>query len=76
MLQLHKDNTEKKITSLVERDEKIIEKLRWLVSYHNSVVQRLKKHYGKEPDRFDIFDSQPFEIPDSLMIDTALLDAV
>lgn len=76
VLQLHKDNTEKKITSLVERDEKIIEKVRWLVSYHNSVVQRLKEYYAKEPDPFDIFDPQPFEVPDSLMIDTALLDAI
>lgn len=76
VLQLHKHNTEKKIVSLAERDERIIQKLRWVVSYHNNVVQRLKKFYAKEPDRFDIFDTQPFEVPDALMIDTSLLDAV
>jgi hypothetical protein len=52
------------------------EKLRWLVSYHNSTVQRLKKGYGRGPAAFDIVAPQPFEIPDSLMIDSALSDAL
>src|SRR5207248_465973 len=43
VLQFHKDNTEKKIISMVEHDDKILKKLRWLVSYHNDAVQRLKK---------------------------------
>jgi hypothetical protein len=75
-MQLHRENTEGKIYSLVERDERIIAKLRWLVLYHNSVVQRLKKHYEKLPDPFDQFDQQPIEIPDALLIDEALLDTV
>ena len=63
------------LTSYPEKDARILEKLRWLVFYHNSTVQRLKKQYGREPDAFDIFAPQPFEIPDSLMIDSALSDA-
>jgi hypothetical protein len=76
LLQFHKDNTEKKITSMLARDEKILEKLRWLASYHNDVVQRLKKYYGEDPNPYDIFDRQPIQVPESLMIDTDLLDAV
>jgi hypothetical protein len=76
VLQLHKDNTEKKINNMVERDERILNKLRWVVSCHNDAVQRLKEYYGQDPNPYDISDRQPIQVPDSLMIDTALLDAV
>jgi hypothetical protein len=76
VLQLHKDNTENKIISMVERDGKILKKLHWLVSYHNDAVQRIKKYYAEDPNPYDIFDKQPIAVSDSLMIDTALLDAV
>jgi hypothetical protein len=74
-LKMHKESVERKLDKLPEKDARILEKLRWLVFYHNSTVQRLKKQYGREPDAFDIFAPQPFEIPDSLMIDSALSDA-
>jgi hypothetical protein len=76
VLQLHKDNTEKKINKMVERDEKILDKLRWVVSYHNDAVQRLKQYYEQDANPYDILDRHPIQVPDSLKIDTALLDTV
>jgi hypothetical protein len=71
-LKAHKESVERKVESQTDKDVRILEKLRWLVSYHNSTVQRLKKHYGQKPEAFDIFGVQPFDIPDSLMIDSVL----
>ncbi len=73
-LQMHKDSVERKINALVDKDAKILEKLRWLVSYHNGVVRRLQGLRSKGPDPFDVFDQQPPEIPDSLLIPNELLN--
>lgn len=73
-LQAHKDAVERRIRNLQGEDAGVVEKHCWLVSYHNGTVERLKKHYGPEQDRFDIFAPQPMEIPDSLKIDPAIFD--
>lgn len=69
-LKLHKDGTERRLGS-AGKEDRIREKLQWLVSYHNTAVQRLKKRYSKLPDPFDIFDEQPMDIPDTLFISEA-----
>ena len=68
-LKAHKEGVERRIKNLTEKDAGIVEKHRWLVSYHDDTIERLKQHYGPEQDRFDIFAPQPMEIPDSLKID-------
>ena len=73
-LQAHKASTERKIKSLEEKDANIIKKLRWLVSYHNGVIQRLRALRSKGPDPFDVFDNQPPEISDSMFISDELLN--
>ena len=75
-LKAHKEGVERRIKNLTEKDAGIVEKHRWLVSYHDDTIERLKQHYGPEQDRFDIFAPQPMEIPDSLKIDPNILDAV
>lgn len=67
-LQAHKDAVERRIMSLTDEDEGVIEKHRWLLSNHNNTVQRLKKRYAREKDPYDIFGAEPFEVPDSLKI--------
>jgi len=75
-LKAHKEGVEKRIENLTENDAGIIEKHRWLISYHNDTIERLRKHYGQFPDRFDILDQQPMDIPDSLKIEPNILGAV
>lgn len=72
-MQAHKDAVERRIKHLTGEDAGVIEKHRWLVSYHNGTVERLKKHYGPEQDRFDIFAPQPMDIPDSLKIAPSII---
>jgi hypothetical protein len=72
-LQKHKNSVERKINALVDKEAKILEKLRWLVSYHNGVVRRLQRLHSKGPDPFDVFNWQPPEIPDSLLISDDML---
>jgi hypothetical protein len=72
-VQAHKDAVQRRIKSLKDEDAGVINKHRWLLVYHNDAVQRLKKHYGKQKDPYDIFDAEPFEVPDSLMIDPNIL---
>jgi len=67
-LKAHKDSTERKFTTLVDRKAKILDKLHWLVRYHNRVVRRLQELHSRGPDPYDVFDQQPPEIPDSLLI--------
>jgi hypothetical protein len=73
-LQAHKDNAERKIKDLADKDAKVLEKLRWVSSYHNDVVRRLQGLRSKGPDPFDVLDQLPPEIPDSLLICNELLD--
>jgi hypothetical protein len=68
-LQAHKEAVERRVRNLKDEDAGVIEKHRWLVSYHNSTVNLLKKHYGPDQAPFDIFAPQPMDIPDSLKID-------
>lgn len=72
-LQTHKRSVERKISALADKDAKILEKLRWVVTYHNDVIRRLQAIRLKGPDPFDIFDRLPPEIPDSLLISLELL---
>ena len=73
-LQIHKDNAERKINALADKDGKVLEKLRWVSSYHNDVVRRLQGLRLKGPDPFDVFDQLPPEIPDLLLISNKLLN--
>jgi len=59
---------------LADKDGKVLEKLRWVSSYHNDVVRRLQELRLKGPDPFDVFDQLPPEIPDSLLISNELLN--
>jgi hypothetical protein len=74
-LQAHKEAVERRIKNLKDEDAGVIEKHSWLVSYHNGTLERLKKHYGPEQDRFDILAPQPMDIPNSLKIDPSILGA-
>jgi hypothetical protein len=67
-LRAHKEAVEKRLRHLKGEDEGVIEKHRWLVSYHNQAVGRLQKRHGPQQDRFDILPPAQLDIPDSLKI--------
>lgn len=72
-LQAHKDAVERRIKNLKDADAGVVEKLRWLVSYHNDTVSRLQAFFSPDRDPFDTLSPEPMDIPDSLRIAPAII---
>lgn len=79
--QAHKDAVERRIKNLKDPDAGVVEKHRWLVSYHNGAVERLKKYSWPDDPYSDCLRAQARlrgkdkDVPDSLKIDPAMISA-